>query len=48
MGHKTRVEADRRRVVCLACPWFFYDMTMTTDALRSIGRRHERNAEEMG
>ena len=45
-AHKAQVEKPRSRVVCTACPWFYYDAAMSVDALRTIGRQHERNVRE--
>lgn len=40
MTHKTRVEADRSRVVCLECPWFMYELGADVDRLRQLGGWH--------
>lgn len=44
MEHKIRVEFDRCRVVCLGCPWFHHDASLTIDELRHWGRGHQHAA----
>ena len=43
-GHETKVEIndDRlvNRVVCMECPWFLHDASLSWKQLRDAGRRH--------
>lgn len=39
-GHRTKVEANRFRVICLECPWFKVRLGASESALRELGGSH--------